>query len=258
MSRAAQTAFAEALFDRAKPLPQGLRSWTGIAPNKRYGVYRNNAATGLARVLALRVPVTEKIVGEEFFTVMAREFVLGSPPSSPVLLHYGEDFPDFVAAFPPAAGLPYLADIVRLENAQVRAYHARDVIPIDTQILARITPERVNGLVFVFHPAAAILTSFHPIVTIWAMNSGAAALAPVARWHAQNALITRPEFTVLTREITAGSARFLLALKHGATLGEAYEAALDMDSDFDLGHNLTDLLRSGAVIDIIAEPSLEA
>jgi Putative DNA-binding domain len=258
MSTATQKAFAEALLDRAKPLPQGLRSWTGAAPTRRYAVYRNNVATGLARALAVRFPVTEKIVGEEFFTAMARDFVLASPPASPVLLHYGDDFPDFVAAFPPAAGLPYLADIVRLENAQVKAYHARDVTPIDTQFLARITPERVNGLVFVFHPAAAVLPSFHPIVTIWAMNSGVEPLAPIENWGAQNALVTRPELTVLTREISAGSARFLLALMQGATLGEAYEAALDMDRDFDLGHNLADLLRSGAIIDIVAEPCLEA
>src|SRR5918999_702162 len=112
MSTTTQTAFAEALLDRAKPVPEGLRSWTGSEPRKRYGVYRNNVATGLTRALAARFPVTEKIVGQEFFTAMARDFVLCNPPSSPVLLHYGEDFADFVSGFAPAASLPYLADIV--------------------------------------------------------------------------------------------------------------------------------------------------
>jgi hypothetical protein len=258
MSNLTQTAFAEALLDRSKPVPQALRSWTGAPPNKRYGVYRNNVASGLARALAARFPVTEKIVGEDFFTAMARDFVLRSPPVSPVLLHYGEDFPDFVAAFPPAADLPYLADIVRLENAQVKAYHARDVSPINPQALSRITPERMSGLVFIFHPAAAVLTSSHPIVTIWAMNSGVRELAPIGNWQAENALITRPELTVLTREIKPGSARLLLSLMNGARLGTAYEDILDVDPDFDLGQNLADLLRSGAVIDMIAEPSLAA
>jgi Putative DNA-binding domain len=258
MSSITQKSFAEALLDRAKPLPDGLRSWTGVTPVRRYGVYRNNVATGLARALAVRFPVTEKIVGEEFFTAMARDFVLASPPASPVLLHYGDDFPDFVAAFPPAAGLPYVADVVRLENAQVKAYHARDIAPIDPQALTRIAPGRMSGLIFVFHPAAAVLTSSYPIVTIWAMNSGAKALSPIENWRAENALITRPELTVLTREIGSGSARFLLVLMQGATLGEAYEATLEMDPVFDLGRNLADLLRSGAIIDIVAEPSLEA
>jgi hypothetical protein len=258
MSRITQMAFAQALLDRAMPVPHGLGSWTGAAPTKRFGVYRNNIATGLARALAVRFPVTEKIVGEEFFTVMARDFVLGSPPASPILLHYGDNFPDFVAAFPPVAELPYLADIVRLENAQVKAYHARDIAPTEPQALARFAPERVSGLTFVFHPAVSVLTSSYPIVTIWAMNSGARALGPIENWRAESALITRPELTVLTREIGSGSARFLLDLMQGTTLGEAYERTLEMDRDFDLGHNLADLLRSGAIIDIVTEPSLEA
>lgn len=258
MSSMTQKVFAEALLDRAKPVPQGLRAASGSRPTKRYGVYRNNVATGLARALAARFPITEKIVGEEFFTAMARDFVLATPPASPVLLQYGDDFPDFVAAFPPAAGLPYLADIVRLENAQVKAYHARDAAAIDPGVLSRITPGRMSGLVFTFHPATAVVTSSHPIVTIWAMNSGARALTPIEDWRAENALVTRPELTVLTREIGTGSASFLLASVKGATLGEAYESASSADPGFDLGRNLADLLRSGAIIDIIAEPSLEA
>src|SRR5262245_21141379 len=133
-----QANFAGALLDRAKPLPTGLRSWTGAEPVKRYGVYRNNVATGLARALAARFPETEKVVGEEFFTAMARDYVLGHPPSSPVLLQYGRGFADFVSGFAPAASVPYLADIVRLEDAQVNAYHAADIAPVDPQVLARI------------------------------------------------------------------------------------------------------------------------
>jgi hypothetical protein len=258
MSTVTQTAFAEALLDRSKPVPQGLRSWTGSEPRKRYGVYRNNVATGLARALAARFPVTEKIVGEDFFTAMAREYVLGSPPASPVLLHYGEGFADFVAAFPPAAGLSYLADIVRLESAQAKAYHARDIAPVDPQVLSRIAPDRLSGLIFTFHPAAAVVISSYPIVTIWAMNSGERPLAPIEDWKAENALVTRPELAVLTREIGPGSACFVLALIKSATLGEAYDATLDTYGDFDLGRNLADLLRAGAVIDITANPPLEA
>jgi Putative DNA-binding domain len=258
MTSATQSRFAEALLDRTRPMPQGLTSWTGAEPHKRYSVYRNNVATGLARALAARFPTTEKIVGEEFFTATAREFVLRHPPASPVLLHYGEDFADFVAGFAPAASLPYLSDIVRLENAHIRAYHARDTAPIEPEALSRISADRLGGLTFVFHPSASIVRSAYPIVTIWSMNSGEQPLAPIAEWEPEDALVTRPELSVLTRRIEPGSAIFLLALIAGATLGEAFEAALAADRGFDPGRNLADLLRSGAVIDIISEPPLEA
>jgi Putative DNA-binding domain len=258
MTSATQSRFAEALLDRTKPVPQSLISWTGASPSKRYGVYRNNVASGLARALAARFPTTEKIVGEEFFTAMAREFVLVHPPASPVLLHYGEDFADFVAGFLPAASLPYLCDVVRLENAHIRAYHARDTAPIEAKALSRISADRLGGLTFVFHPSASIVRSAYPIVTIWSMNAGEQPLAPITEWESQDALVTRPELTVFTRKIEPGSAILLLALMGGATLGEAFESALAADPAFDLGRNLAELMHSGAVTDIVSQPSLEA
>ena len=90
------------------------------------------------------------------------------------------------------------------------------------------------------------------------MNSGARTLAPIEDFEAETALVTRPELTVLTREIELSSACFLRILMNGATLGEAYEAVSKNDRDFDLAGNLADLLRCGAVIDITCEPSLEA
>jgi len=258
MTQTTQASFAAPLLDRTLPPPSGLASWTGAEPVKRYGVYRNNVATGLARALAARFPVTEKIVGEEFFTAMARDYVLEHPPSSPVLLHYGRGFADFVAGFAPAASLPYLAGIVRLEDAQVQAYHAQDISPIDARVITRIAPDRLANVTFVFHPAASIIRSSHPIVTIWSMNSGEQPLAPIDNWQAEDALVTRPELAVFTRQITPGSAVFLLALMRGTALGQAFEEAVGVDEQFDLGCNLADLLRSGAVIDIITEPSLEA
>lgn len=258
MMNITQSRFAAALLDRTKPVPADVVSWTGVEPVKRYGVYRNNVATGLARALAARFPITEKIVGEEFFTAMARDFVLAHPPASPVLLHYGADFAGFVAGFAPAASLPYLADIVRLEDAQIRAYHARDLTPIAPSVLTRLTPERMSGLSFRFHPAAGIVRSAFPIVTIWSMNAGLVPLVPIADWQAEDALVTRPELAVITRQISPGSAIFLLALMRDAPLAEAFDEALQIDAEFDLGRNLAELMRSGALIDIVAEPSLEA
>ncbi|WP_119389114.1 HvfC/BufC N-terminal domain-containing protein [Taklimakanibacter lacteus] len=258
MTQVTQASFAAPLLDRSKPPPSGLRSWTGAEPVRRYGVYRNNVATGLARALAARFPVTEKIVGEDFFTAMARDYVLEHPPSSPVLLHYGNSFADFVAGFAPAASVPYLADIVRLEDAQVRAYHAADIASVDPQVLTRIAPERMAGLTFIFHPAASVLRSAYPVVTIWSMNSGEQPLTPIADWQAEDALVTRPELAVLTRRIAPGSTAFLLALMAGDGLAGAFGKALTVDETFDLGGNLADLLRSGAVIDILSEPPLEA
>jgi hypothetical protein len=131
--RFSRTAFVAALLDRARAVPGDLRSPSGSPAGRRFDVYRNNVFVGLIEALERRYPVCRTLVGEEFFRAMARLYVELSPPRSPVLLTYGSDFAEFVETFPPAASLPYLADVVRLENALVAAFHARDAEPLSTE-----------------------------------------------------------------------------------------------------------------------------
>ncbi len=72
----------------------------------------------------------------------------------------------------------------------------------------------------------------HPIVTIWAMNSGAQKLAPIETWSAEDALIVRPYLDVEVRLLPPGGAAFLQALAEGRSLGAAADAALGRPSGF--------------------------
>ena len=71
---------------------------------------------------------------------MARAFVEREKPRSPVLIAYGETFPDFIAARFPGLGPPYLVDLARLENAWVDAYHAEDAPTVGLADLADARP----------------------------------------------------------------------------------------------------------------------
>ncbi|WP_338606729.1 DNA-binding domain-containing protein [Pelagibacterium nitratireducens] len=102
----AQTRFAQAVQDPARALPQGLTSKGGQNDPLRFAVYRNNVHVSLVTALTKGFPVVRALVGEEFFTAMARVFVGQTKPSSPMLFQYGENFPDFIAEFPPAASFP--------------------------------------------------------------------------------------------------------------------------------------------------------
>lgn len=250
MSAAIQSSFAGALLDRDRSIPAGLTSRSGPRPVRRFGVYRDNVAVGLIRALAVRFPATERIVGEAFFAAMAHDFVRQHPPRSPLLLHYGEDFPAFAERFEPAAGLPYLPDVMRLEMARGRAYHAADQAPLDPSMLAGLPAERLPGLGFILHPSASLIRSSHPIVTIWAMNAGESPLAPIENWVGEDALVVRPRLTVLVQRLPARGAAFLDALISGQPLGPAAEAAFAETADFDLAANLAGLLGAGAIVGI--------
>jgi hypothetical protein len=246
-----ETSFADALLNADQPIPYGITGHNAAIPSRRFAVYRNNVVVGLGKALKSRFPVIEKIVGEEFFAAMARVFVKAQPPRSPLLATYGDDFPDFIATFEPARGLPYLADVARLEATRTRSYHAVDVTPVGAEHFATLDCHAVEAIRVDMHPSIGIVRSAYPIVTIWAMNSGEQELAPIENWRGEDALVARPYLEVEVRALPPGGAAFLLALAGARPLGEAAGAALADDPNFDLTCNIAGLISSGLVRDIV-------
>lgn len=245
MVTAFQHDFAAALLDPDRAVPQGL--FTRVAGDlpRRLAVYRNNVVTGLIDALRTRFPATERVTGEEFFIAMAQVYVRAEPPRSPLLFRYGETFPAFIAGFEPTAGLPYLADLARLEAARTRACHAADAAPLAPQVLVAVAPDRLPALRLALHPSVTALASPFPVVTIWAMNTGAQPLAEITDWSGEDALIARPALEVEVRRFPPGTAAFVEALGH-TPLGPAAQAALDCHPGFELATTFAALLTAGA------------
>lgn len=244
---APQGAFRAALLDPTAPVPPGVIAHTAAAPDKRFAVYRNNVVVSLREALAAAFPVVQRIVGDEFFAAMAGVFVRAHPPTSPLLMHYGDDLPGFLETFPPLAELPYLADVARLERARLRAFHAADATPLAADAFAALDAQALETVRVALLPGTAIVRSAHPIVTILAMNDGDAEPAPIAEWHGEDALVARDGFAVAVRRLPPGGAVFLDALARGDTLGAAANAAFDDAPDFDLALNLAGLISAGLV-----------
>ena len=249
-----QTKFAEALLDTAHLPPIDIVSQQAGGRARRFAIHRNNVVSGLMKALKSRFPVTEKIVGEEFFAAMTHLYVLERPPHSPLLATYGDDLADFIAAFEPARELAYLADVTRLEAARTRAYHAADATPVDADRFATLDPNTVGDVIVELLPSTEIVRSPHPIVTIWAMNAGERDLAPIENWNGEDALVVRPHLDVEVRLLPSGGAAFLLALADGRPIGEAAAAGLADHPEFDLAHNLAGLIGSHLVRNIVTDP----
>ena len=122
--------FAAALLDPTRAVPAGLVGPDGEPSAKRFAVYRNNVVVGLTEALQANFPAVCRIVGEEFFQAMARAYVVFEAPVSPILLDYGDGFASFIAEFEPAASLPYLADVARIERAWTQAYNAPEAVSL--------------------------------------------------------------------------------------------------------------------------------
>jgi hypothetical protein len=252
MTRVTQGAFAVAVADPSAPDPAGLTTARGTHDPKRFAVYRNNVMAGLTQVLEQRFPVTERLVGEEFFRGMARAFIARHPARSPILSDYGEALPDFIAAFEPAASVPYLADVARLEAAWSRAYHAADATPLAIAALNAIDAEQLFSARLAPHPSAFLLRSGWPVGSIWAAHQ-AERIEPVGHARPETVLVARPDAAVMVNILPAQDAPFAAALLADATLGEAAGQASAQSDDFDFGRALVGLIGLGAFASIITD-----
>ncbi|MBX5298725.1 DUF2063 domain-containing protein [Rhizobium sp. NLR12b] len=240
-----QTAFADALLHAERPVPDGVINARGKPDAARFAVYRNNVFVGLTKALAQRFPVTERLVGSEFFAAMARAYAQNHKPASPLIMEYGDDFPDFITAFEPAGTLVYLPDVARLEAAWTEAYHAADSASLHPAALRAVAPEILSDLRLVPHPSAHLILSNFPVGSIWSAHQEEM-VSPVSDWGGQAVLVVRPEMSVNVHILPPRDAVFAAALFNAATLGEAAEAAFAAAPEFDFGTALVGLAGLGA------------
>lgn len=233
--RALQSAFAASLLQR------------DVVVSMRAAIHRNNVQASLSAALAARFPVVARLVGAEFFRAMALHFIEQQPPRSPVLAEYGAGFAAFLDTFEPARQVPYLGDVARLEWARHLAWHAADAAALPIERLAAVAPDRLESVRLTLHPAAAIVASVWPVVSIWTTNAVDREVRPLgADAGSECALVTRPGLEVLVNRAPAGTDLLVASLIAGAGLGTAVEAAASV-AGFDTAASLSLLFTAGAV-----------
>ncbi len=242
-----QTVFCGALLDGARARPEGLSDAHGRDAGRRFDVYRNNVAVSLTEALGTGFPAIAKLLGDENFNNIAGVFLRQSPPQSPMMMHYGAGFPDFLRGFEPLAHLGYLGDVADLELALRRSYHAADATPISPDALAAIPPEDLGSVRFHFAPSVELISSPWPVHAIWAFNMQD---GPKPDAIAQDVIVLRPEFDPQPHALAPGDMACLVALRNGDTLGAAAERGTEAQESFDLGALLGLLLSGNALTSI--------
>jgi hypothetical protein len=245
--------FAAALMDPRLPAPPGMKTWNGSDPERRFNIHRNNVVVSLIDALATSFPVTQALLGSEFFRAMARIYVGKSPPVSRRLAEYGDSFPDFIARFPHTSELPYLGDVALLEHLRVVSYHAADAQPLAGEAFSALLadPEQLLQVRFVLHPACRWHRSAHPVYSIWAAHQDAGDLQEVDFAVGEDVLVIRPAYEVRVARLPSGAIELLDALSGGATLADAIDRVHAAGADFNLPVQLAALIEHGLVVQII-------
>jgi hypothetical protein len=238
-----QDAFAAALAERS---PAPIAAWLPGPEAGEIGlaVYRNTIAKGCIDALAANFPTVASLVGAEWFEAAAALFARQHPPASAALLAYGEAFPDWLARFPPAADLPYLPAMARLDSLWTTALFAPEAEPLAAEAFA-LDPEVLAGARPTLHPSLTFAGFDSGLPGLWLAarqpDPGEMALSP----EPQAILILRPADTVHSRVLDAAGLAFLTAARDGATLGEAITAAAQADPQADLANLFAALIADG-------------
>lgn len=213
---------------------------------RRLAAYRRNAFGNLCHALATTYPVVKRIVGEAFFREAARQYISDHPSLSGDLNDYGEGFSEFLAAYPYARELPYLAAVAQLEWAVQAVLAAADPAPVDMGILAQVSPDHYGELRFHADSRCIRMDSDWPVSEIWRVNQdGYPGDMRVDFSQNERVLIGLHPGRLAMVVLNDAEAVFFDALSQQASLTDAVEAALGRDENFDFGKTLQQWIGSG-------------
>ena len=234
--------FATAVLSPQAKVPDGVK---GNVP-RRFAVYRNNVVVGLISAIETNFPATRRLLGEQYFRGLVRQFVLAKPPQIPLMFEYGEAFPEYLNRQTDLASYPFLADVARLECLMRQAYHAEDMQVLKPEALVALAPDALGEVVFKPHSALRLMVSDFAFVSITRDNRTGASSQVAQPHQPECAMVTRPEFDVVLTALTNSQFEFLQSLSGGIPLAIAADAAIERDTEFDLAATLGILLSNGA------------
>lgn len=220
-----------------------------------FAVYRNTVLKGCIDALQANYPAVTRLVGEEWLRAAAALYARDALPAQPMLLQYGADFPAFLAQFEPAADLPYLPGVARLDRCWTEAHAAAS----ENALAPAAVTQLASGNFFRMRlqPHAATRWAWFadaPVYTIWSRNRSEQAIDGDIDWRPEGALLTRPQDAVQWRVMNHAGCAFLDACAAGGTLADAARTALEAHPDADLGRLMSSLLEAGAFSRLHIDP----
>jgi len=234
---AQQQSFSEALF------APGAEAALQLKHAERFALYRGNLTSTWSKALAAAYPVIAQLVGEEFFTALAREYGRAHPSDSGDLNRFGAHFESFLRGFEHVQHLPYLPDMACLEWQLHRIHYVQHEPALQAH---DIDPGAVEAQSFAWQSTARLFESEWAVVPLWLAHQGMP--FPQKMDEPSRALLSRPQWTAQVTPLQAPQYAALQELREGKTVGAALDAAFALDENFDLAASLQQWLQQQILV----------
>lgn len=191
----------------------------------RLGIYADAYLLRLDEALRANYPKLHLLLGDDDFLALTRTYLAGHPSQQASIRWFGAELAGFLAATPPYAATPALAELARFEWALGLAFDAANAPGLGIAALAAIADEDWPVLRMRFQPGFAHLSLQWNAAAVWrALDADAAPPAPVR--EASDWAIWRADLQPHYRSLAGDEAALLGALQSGRPFGAACESLL--------------------------------
>lgn len=245
-----QQQFVDAIFREPSSSLLACIQEDSISATRRLQVYRNNVYSTLTEVLKAHYPTIQRLVGEEFFTHLAKIYTSNYPSHQGNMHLFGEHFSGFVRDFSATRDLVYLSEVAQLDWAYHKAFHAADDPLFDRNRLKIISPDEYVNLQFRLHPSCQLFDFQYPILRIWELcqaTSDDDQTVQLTEGGIQ-LMVIRRDRGVRFEPLEKAEYILLNEISHGKTFGVACEQALAADELLDITTIFTKHITTGTII----------
>lgn len=190
-------------------------------------IYRNGFFKASIEALGQNFPVVKLMVGEDYFSTVAREFVKQFPSQKGTLVGYGDGFGEFIAM---KSNKPWLDEMATLDQAWMSALNASEnTLPeiegLDFNLLSEMKFQPSDTVIFaqlqfsVFDAWVQLKTG----QTLTKQHEVSRQVSTVVFWRYQD--------SVQAHVLSIEQQHFLMGLQQGLTLGQVLYY---LEQEFDL------------------------
>jgi hypothetical protein len=129
-------------------------------------IYRNNFLISISELLEQLFPVTQALVGSDYFTQTSRQFIHDCPLKEPHLNHYGGNFVSFLGELEALKKMPFVTQMAELEWQLDRISHIHYEANFNFEALAQIGEDQYLDIHFSLADACYLQSSNMDLIAL--------------------------------------------------------------------------------------------
>lgn len=216
---------------QSQEVPSQVKGSPRLSGFESLNIYRNDYFCRLQNVLGEHYPMTWKILGDEQFYHLAKDYLLKNPSQSWDINSYGHCFPQYLEANSPSAvteHFPFIPDLAHLEWANHVFFH-EDGEPSPVTDLPT-TEDKIGRLQL--SDKLLLFTSVYQIPSIYRAAQNNESQRPIDWNQPSFYFLSKKDFQVQLEDLNEAQFRLLtLWKKHGSfqNMTEAIDASISDD-----------------------------